>query len=71
VSACLGQGKTSAGFDYSGPLTEAVLLGNVAVRIPGKKLLWDAVNIKITNVAEANQHLRRKYRAGWDVKGLS
>ena len=71
VNACLGLGKTSAGFDYSGPLAEAVLLGNVAVRIPGQKLLWDAANMKIANVAEANQYLRRKYRAGWDVKGLS
>ena len=71
VNACLGQGKTSAGFDYSGPLAEVVLLGNVAVRVPGKKLLWDAANMKITNVAEADQCLWRKYRAGWDVRGLS
>ena len=71
VNACLGQGKTSTGFDYSGPFAEAVLLGNVAARVPGQKLLWDAANMKIANVAEANQYLRRKYRAGWDVKGLS
>jgi predicted dehydrogenase len=71
VNACLGHGKTSAGFDYSGPLAEAVLLGNVAVRIPGKKLRWDAANMKITNVPEANQYIRRQYRRGWHIKGLS
>lgn len=71
VNACLGHGKTSTDFDYSGPLAEAVLLGNVAVRVPGRKLRWDAANMKIVNVPEANQYLRRTYREGWNVKGLS
>lgn len=71
VDACLGHGKTSTDFDYSGPLAEAVLLGNVAVRVPRRKLQWDAANMNITNVPEANQYLRRTYREGWNVKGLS
>jgi predicted dehydrogenase len=71
VDAVLGQGKASAGFDYSGPLTEAVLLGPVATRFPGTTLLWNAAKLKFRNSAEATGYLRRKYRAGWSVKGLS
>lgn len=71
VDACLGNGTASANFDYSGPLTEAVLLGTVAVRLPGKTLEWDAANLKVTNVPEANELLRRPYREGWAVEGLS
>lgn len=53
-------------FDYSGPLSEAVVLGNVAVRL-NKKLEWDAANMKVTNVPEAAQYLKREYRKGWTV----
>jgi len=70
VDACLGQGKTSAGFDYSGPLTEAVLLGSVACRFPQKTLHWDAEGLKFDDSADANHYLRRTYRDGWSVKGL-
>jgi len=52
-------------FNYAGPLTETVVLGNVAMRLPGKKLEWDAANVKVTNVKEANQYVRREYREGW------
>ncbi len=51
-------------FDYSGALTEAVLLGNVAYRT-GKKIEWDAKNLKVTNCPEAAQYLSYKYRPGW------
>jgi predicted dehydrogenase len=61
----------SANFDYSGPLTEAVLLGSVATRFPKQDLAWDAAALKFTNVSEANQFVRRSYRAGWEVRGLS
>ncbi|HTA31773.1 MAG TPA: Gfo/Idh/MocA family oxidoreductase [Candidatus Cybelea sp.] len=71
VDACLGKGKTTAGFDYAGPLTEVVLLGSVAVRFPQTTLNWNAKDLKFDNVADANQFLRRTYRAGWEVKGLS
>jgi predicted dehydrogenase len=70
VDACLGEGKTSANFSYSGRLTEALLLGVVANRFPEKKLLWDADKFQITNVTDANQLLRRKYRKGFEVTGL-
>jgi predicted dehydrogenase len=71
VEACLGQGRTSAGFDYAGPLTEAVLLGSVACRFPQTTLHWNAQDLKFDNATDANQSLRRQYRAGWSVPGLS
>lgn len=57
---------TTTGFDYSGPLAETVLLGNVAYRA-GEKLQWDAKNLKATNCPEADQFLRREYRSGWEL----
>jgi predicted dehydrogenase len=78
VDACIaGYGKMelSSSFDFAGPFTEAVLMGNLAIRsyamrnetgYPGrKKLLWDAKNMKITNFDEANQFVKREYRSGW------
>jgi hypothetical protein len=70
IDAVGGTGKTSAGFDYSGPLTESVLLGSVATRFPNQLLEWTSAKLKFTNVAEANQHVRRAYRTGWETKGL-
>ena len=70
VEACLGNGKTSAHFDYSGPLAEAVLLGTVASRFPNTTLAWDAARLKFAEPA-ANKFIRRKYRHGWHVKGLA
>jgi predicted dehydrogenase len=64
--ACKNGGPTTCNFDYSGALTEAVLLGNVAFRT-GKKLQWDAANLKATNCPEADQYLRREYRKGWTL----
>jgi hypothetical protein len=62
--ACKNGGPTTCNFDYSGALTESVLLGTVAYRL-GKKLEWDAANLKATNCPEAAQFLRRPYREGW------
>lgn len=70
VDAVMGKGKTSAGFDYSGPLTEAVLLGPVATRFPQTTLEWNAAKMTFKNSAEASALVRRPYRAGWHVKGL-
>jgi hypothetical protein len=70
VNACLGSDKASAGFDFSGPLTEAVLLGVLAARFPGQKLQWDAANLKVANLDEANRFIRRAYRKGWEIEGL-
>lgn len=71
VDGCLSGEQPSDGFDYAGPLTEAVLLGNIAVRYRGQKMTWDADAMKITNHKEANQWLTREYRDGWEIKPVS
>ncbi len=70
VEACRGQGHTSAHFGYAGPLTEAVLLGGVASHFSKATLKWDAKTMKF-DLAEANKLIRREYRHGWEVSGLS
>lgn len=72
----------TSSFDYAGPMTETVLMGNLAIRsfmlrrssgngkmeyYGRKKLLWDGDNMKITNLKEANQFVTRVYRKGWEV----
>lgn len=74
-------GLTSS-FDYAGPMTETVLMGNLAIRsyllqrenekgkmefFARKKLLWDGENMRITNLEEANQFVTRNYRPGFVV----
>lgn len=71
VDACRGKGETSVPFGYGGPLTEALLLGVVGAQYPGQTLNWDAENLKVTNLPEANAFLRRNYRDGFEVQGLS
>ncbi|MBI5689581.1 MAG: Gfo/Idh/MocA family oxidoreductase [Verrucomicrobia bacterium] len=63
LNACKGQGRSSNHFDYSGPLTEFVLMGNVALRA-GKPLDFDWKAMKVTNVPDANQYLKPELRAG-------
>jgi hypothetical protein len=70
VEACRGNGKTSAPFAYSGPMTESVLLGCLSTRFLKRTLEWDAANLKVTNEKDANQYVRRQYRKGWEVEGL-
>jgi predicted dehydrogenase len=86
VNACIdgyGKGVTSSPFEYAGPFTESILIGNLAIRswmmqnpnmkgwddkyLGRKKLLWDAKNMKITNFDEANQFVKREYRDGWKL----
>ena len=72
----------TSSFDYAGPMTETVLMGNLAIRsymlrkeapngsfdyYARKKLIWDGENMKITNIEEANQFVTRKYRKGWKI----
>ncbi len=66
INACKGEGEAQANFDYAGPLTETVLLGNLSLRT-GKKLTWDSENMEVTNYPDANQWLSRDYREGWDL----
>ncbi|HBM86196.1 MAG TPA: oxidoreductase, partial [Opitutae bacterium] len=61
IEACKGGAPAQANFDYSGPLTEMVLLGNLAVRT-GKRIEWDAERMVCTNVPEANALVRKTYR---------
>jgi predicted dehydrogenase len=86
VNACIdgyGKGKTSSPFEFAGPFTESILIGNLALRsyliknpklkgwddkyLGRKKLLWDAKNMRITNFEDANQFVKREYREGWKL----
>jgi hypothetical protein len=71
ANACKGDGKATSHFDYSGPLTETVLMGTVAHRLPGEKLEWDSAHLRFTNNENANQLLHKTYRKGWEVPGLT
>lgn len=66
IKACKDGSPTTCNFDYSGALTEAVLLGNVAYRI-GKPIEWDAENLVATNAPEAAKLINKEYRSGWEV----
>ena len=68
IEACKAGKQCSANFHYSGLLTEANHLGNVAYRV-GKKLDWDPGAERFIHDAEANRMLHRSYRSPWDVKG--
>ncbi|MCJ7777960.1 MAG: Gfo/Idh/MocA family oxidoreductase [Sedimentisphaerales bacterium] len=67
ITACKGGRAACSNFDYSGPLTEAVLIGNPAVRYLGEKLLWDGENMKVTNNEEANAFVKPEFREGWSL----
>ncbi len=66
IEACKGGTKTLSNFNYAGPMTEAILLGNVALRV-GKKIEWDAKGMKVTNAPEASRFIKPEFRSGWDV----
>jgi predicted dehydrogenase len=66
IAAIKSRKPSLCDFDYSGALTEAVLLGNVSYRC-GQALEWDAENLKIKNAPEAEKFLRREYRKGWSL----
>ena len=70
VDVVLGGGKEkcSANFDYAGPLTESVIIGNVAAHFPGETLRFDARTLRFPDKPEANQYLTRTYRQRWDPK---
>lgn len=86
VNACIAghsNATTSSPFEYAGPFTESILMGNLAIRswmmknpklkgwddkyLGRKKLVWDAKNMKVTNFDEANQFVKRENRAGWKM----
>ncbi len=65
IAAIKGGPKAMSSFDYAGPLTETVLLGNVAILARGTKLHWDPVNLKFPNHPEVEKWLKREYRSPW------
>ena len=68
VKAIKGEAKASSPIEYAAQLTETMLLGIVALRTgQGRKILYDGEQMRVTNIAEANQYLTREYRAGWAV----
>jgi hypothetical protein len=68
VKAIKGEAKSSSPLEYAAQLTETMLLGIVALRTgQGRKILYDGANMRVTNIADANQYLTREYRAGWAV----
>ena len=83
VEACLDGSETSSDFKRSGPLTEAVLMGNLAIKsfqykepnengrgfiYPGRrKILWDGENMRVTNYEKANEWVKGTYRKGWEL----
>ncbi len=71
ADACRGVGSTTSSFDYSGPLTETVLLGTVAIRVPEKTLTWNAETMRFTNMPAAEQWLSKPYRNGWEPKWIA
>ncbi|MCC6488590.1 MAG: Gfo/Idh/MocA family oxidoreductase [Candidatus Hydrogenedentes bacterium] len=66
VEACKGGAPARSSFDFAGPLTEAVLLGMVAVRAR-RHLVWDSASLTVTNSPEANALVTKQYRKGWEL----
>ncbi|WP_164100825.1 Gfo/Idh/MocA family protein [Candidatus Laterigemmans baculatus] len=66
ADACRGADTTTSAFDYSGPLTEAVLLGTIGIRFPGETLQWDSAQLRIANSDAAQKFLSKPYRKGWE-----
>ncbi len=73
ILACKGGKKPGSNFDWAGPLAEAVLLGNIALRVQLRqdltlcKLHWDSENLRFSNLDEANRFVRNPYREGWSL----
>ena len=65
--ACKGQATAMSTFNYSGPLTETVLLGVLAQRAPRRRLEWDGKNLKVKNMPELNPYVHKEYRKGWKL----
>ncbi len=68
IEACKGGKPATSNFDYSGPFTEMVVMGNLALKRLGKKLLWDGENMRFTNDDEANKYVMWPARKGWELE---
>lgn len=67
AEAIRGGKPAMSNFNYAGLLTETILLGNVAMRVQEKELLWDGPGMRFENSSEANQYLHKTYRDGWTL----
>ena len=67
VRACKGGEQSVSDFRISGPYAEWMLLGVIAMRVPGK-LLWDSKTLRFTNSVEANKYVKPVFRSGWELK---
>ncbi len=67
ISAFKGGPASYGDFQLARPLSDAVNLASISLRLGGRRLLWDSAAAKITNLPEANKHLTREYRKGWEI----
>ena len=67
LDAIRSKGQAVSHFDYAGPFTESVLLGNIALRFAGTRLYWDSPSMKFTNMPEADEFVQHQYRPGWTL----
>ncbi len=68
IRACKGGPAAMSNFtDYAGPLTEMVLLGNVAIRV-GKRVVWNSEKLQAVDLPAADRYIRREYRKGWELR---
>jgi hypothetical protein len=70
VEAIKGGQPTYGDFLMAGPISEAFNLGAVSLRLGGKRLVWDADQMKVTNLPQADKYLTREYRKGWELTGM-
>ncbi|MCK5172870.1 MAG: gfo/Idh/MocA family oxidoreductase, partial [Planctomycetes bacterium] len=59
--------QATSNFDYAGPFTEMVLMGNLCLHKPGHKILWDGETMQCTNLPELNKYVNPPYREGWHL----
>jgi hypothetical protein len=71
VDGCISGVQPSDGFGYAAKLTEAVLLGNIAVRLRKEQLHWDETAMTFSSHPAANKWLRREYRDGWEIEAVA
>jgi predicted dehydrogenase len=68
INAMKGGPAATCNFDYSGPMTETVLLGNVAYRAGGEAFDWDAENLQVSDNERAQMMIKDRYRSGWRIE---
>src|SRR5262249_31141548 len=67
IAAFKGGPASYGDFTLAGPISDAINLAGISLRLGGRRLLWDPDAAKITNIADANKYLTREYRPGWEI----